>query len=272
MNLQTLSAEEILRIHNILVDDFADDGDPISPSGVKSQSILESAIGRQHVSLGGIMKYSDPIDSAATLLFGICCDHPFHNGNKRTALVAMLAHLDKNKIMLEDVKHNEIYDMVIDVAAHTIAVKPDPRKKDQVIKRMDADIEVAAISDWIRQRTRKITRGERQITFRELRRILEGHGYSMKNPNKNHIDVVKKERRMKGIFNRREVIEEKPIGRIGYPGEGAFVSVQEMKIVRKMCELREEDGCDSTSFYDTYSLINSFVNRYRTVLRRLAAT
>ena len=29
--------------------------------------------------------------------FGICCDHPFHNGNTRTALVTMLVHLDNNQ-------------------------------------------------------------------------------------------------------------------------------------------------------------------------------
>jgi len=76
------------------VADFAGTGDPIAPPGVRSMTLLESAVSRQHTALGGRLKYADPVSSAATLLYGICSDHPFHNGNKRTALVAMLVHLD----------------------------------------------------------------------------------------------------------------------------------------------------------------------------------
>ena len=97
MELKTLNVEEVLRIHDILVEDFLASNDPISPAGVRSEQLLESAVSRQWTGLGQILKYPTPVESAATLLYGICGDHPFHNGNKRTALVSMLAHLDKNK-------------------------------------------------------------------------------------------------------------------------------------------------------------------------------
>jgi death-on-curing protein len=116
MELATLSVEEVLRIHEILVADFAASGDPISPPGVRSQALLESAVGRQFTGSRNALKYPRPIENAATLLFGLVNDHPFHNGNKRTGLVAMLVHLDKNRLALFDTRQDALYGMVLRVA------------------------------------------------------------------------------------------------------------------------------------------------------------
>ena len=97
MELQTLTTADLTTIHERLVEDFASTRDPISPPGVRSIALLEPAVGRQHTGLGETLKYPRPIENAATLAYGICCHHAFHNGNKRTALVAMLVHLDRNK-------------------------------------------------------------------------------------------------------------------------------------------------------------------------------
>jgi len=64
-------------------------------------SLLASAVARQESGYGNTLKYHEPIINAATLLYGICNDHPFHNGNKRTALVCALAHLDRNRQILK---------------------------------------------------------------------------------------------------------------------------------------------------------------------------
>ncbi len=66
------------------------------------------------------LKYPDPILNAATLLYGICNDHPFHNGNKRTALVSALAHLDKNNLILRATKQTELFNLMIAVADHAL--------------------------------------------------------------------------------------------------------------------------------------------------------
>src|SRR5262249_14431063 len=92
-----LSTDEVLRIHDRVCADFGTTADPIAPAGVRDPKLLESAVARQRVGFGPFLKYSDPFDNAATLTFGVCCNHAFHNGNKRTALVSMLAHLDANK-------------------------------------------------------------------------------------------------------------------------------------------------------------------------------
>lgn len=266
-----LTIEDVLQIHETLVAEFSKCGDPISPPGVKNIGLLESAVGRQWTGNGLTLKYPDPISNAATLLYGICCDHPFHNGNKRTALVCMLAHLEKNKLTVFDTSQDELYSLMIRVADHSIAIKQDPRRK-RPATRPSPDKEVEAIDDWIRRRASKVTRGERQITYKELRRILESFDYSLKNPKKNLIDIIRYEKTTKGLFHKRTETIEKHIGAIDFPGDNLFVSMKVLKLTRKICKLTEEDGVDSTAFYDEAAVVDSFVNRYRTILRKLART
>src|SRR5262245_55261851 len=121
--VDTLSEEEILRIYERLVLDFAESDDQITPAGVRSSDLLGSAVSRQHTGGRGRLKYPEPASNAATLLYGICHDHPFINGNKRTALVAMLAHLDKNRMTLVNVGRDELFRMILDVANHTFVAR-----------------------------------------------------------------------------------------------------------------------------------------------------
>jgi hypothetical protein len=55
--LQFISVEEVKRIYETLVNDFATTDDPISPAGVRDQGLLESAVARQQTGLGNILKY-----------------------------------------------------------------------------------------------------------------------------------------------------------------------------------------------------------------------
>lgn len=270
MELCLISVEDVLQIHETLVAEFAASNDPISPPGVKSMHLLQSAIDRQNTNLGGVLKYSDPISNAATLLYGLCQDHPFHNGNKRTALVAMLVHLDKNKLTLFHTAQNDLYDLMLNVASHTLGVRTDKRAKNPKMNRMSSDEEVEHIIRWIRGRADRLRRGERQISFRDLKRILERFDYLLERPNNNMIDIVRYVEEKKGWLSSRVVRVRKHIGTVGWPGDNRIIPVGEIKKVRKICKLREEDGVDSDAFYNETALIDSFVNRYRTVLRRLA--
>jgi death on curing protein len=263
-----LSTDEVLAVHDILVRDFADSRDPISPSGVRSMALLESAVGRQWTSLGGVLKYPQPTSNAATLAYGLVCDHPFHNGNKRTALVAMLVHLDRNQLTLFDTSQNELYDLMIQIADHRPSTKHDRRAKSE--RRSSADREVEGLVRWVNDHADRIRRGERIITYRELRSILKDFGYHLENPKDNSIDIVRYEKVKKGIVYRKEVLVRKRIGNIGWPGENREVGVKQIKKVREICKLREEDGVDSEGFYSYSVVVDSFVNRYRAVLRRLA--
>jgi death-on-curing protein len=268
LDLQTLSYEDVLLIHNLLVEEFGRTGDPIFPPGVKSESLLQSAVGRQHTSSGKTVKYPDVFSNAATLTYGVCCDHPFHNGNKRTALVAMLAHLDKNKLSLFDVKQKDLYQMILSVANHTIAEK---KKNSPVYRfRPSTDDEVQALTQWIKKRAKRITKGEKQVTYRQLRSLLGAYGYYLDNAKGNQIDIMKIVEEKKGLFSTKTVEVEKRVGNIPYPSDNAFVPLSVMKHVRKTCKLTAEDGVDSDAFYSEGAIIDSFINKYRGILRKLA--
>ena len=61
--------------------------------GLRSADLLGSALGRQAVAFGGRAKYTEPLDIVATLFFGMVKNHPFSDGNKRTALLLLLLGL-----------------------------------------------------------------------------------------------------------------------------------------------------------------------------------
>ena len=73
----------------------------------------------------------------------------------------------------------------------------------------------------------------------------------------------------KGFLSREKVRVAKRIGSIGYRDEGTVVALKDIKRVRQLCQLREEDGVPSDTFYESAAVVDAFVNRYRTVLRRL---
>ncbi len=269
--METLNRDEVITIYQKLIDEFASSKDPISPAGVRSENLLESALSRQFSSLGGVMKYPTVHENAATLLYGLCCNHPFHNGNKRTAFVAMLVHLDKNKYTLFNVSFQELVQMVTSVADHSFGSKRSGKRRSAQEHKRNPDEEVNAVARWIKERMDWIERGERQITYRELRSILGRFGYRLENPKDNSIDVVKDEQVSLRKFFRKEIVTRpKRIGSIGYPGDTRFVLVNELKKARKICKLTAEDGIDSSTFYDQSAMIDAFINRYRNILRTLA--
>jgi death-on-curing protein len=268
-DMRTLSVDEVSSIHDTLVQDFAESEDPISPAGVRSDALLESAVGRQYVGIGSTLKYPTAIENAATLLYGLCNDHPFYNGNKRTALVATLVHLDKNKLTIYGVSQGDLYQLMLSVASHTIVPQPARRKRRS--RRVGTDDEVAAIARWLKEHAAAVRRGDRTINSRELRRILESFGYRLENPSDNMIEVVVYTD-VPGGFLRPARTERRRIGNIGWTGDNRTLAVREIKRVRQLCRLREEDGVDSDAFYREFDVVDSFVNRYRTLLRRLART
>jgi death-on-curing family protein len=106
-----LTEDEVLAIHYALVDFFAKDGDPIAPAGVREINLLASALLRPRTSIGDREKYRTLSQKAAALFHSLAKNHPFHNGNKRTAFVGTLSFLDRNGWHLRaEVDDEEIID------------------------------------------------------------------------------------------------------------------------------------------------------------------
>jgi death-on-curing protein len=258
----TLTASDVLAIHEVLAADFAAALDPISPAGVRSQNLLESAVARQFTGYAGRMKYDNAVSNAASLTYGVCCNHAFHNGNKRTALVTMLCHLDRNDLTFsENVSHDDLYSFMLKVASHGFSEKG--KSGDQ------SDVEVEEMARWIRKRTRRIERGERVITFRELKGILTRFGYVLEDLRNNSVDLVRYRERSSWLGLKKHT-ERIRIMRMAYPGDGQVVGKGLLRDLRERCGLTEADGVDSHTFYAKERPADYFVQHYRGVLRRLA--
>jgi hypothetical protein len=125
----------------------------------------------------------------------------------------------------------------------------------------DSDIEVRMMRDWLSYHAAEVQRGEdREITYRELRKILQRFGCDLISPAKARIRIVRN----------NDDGTTTNVHSIYYPGERREVSLTIIKVVRSRCGLREEDGVDSDTFYWNAIPISEFVNKYRLVLRRLA--
>jgi death-on-curing protein len=64
--------------------------------GIRDHSLLESAVSAPQATMLGEPLITDPIEIGAAYLFYICKNHPFIDGNKRTALASCLVFLSVN--------------------------------------------------------------------------------------------------------------------------------------------------------------------------------
>ncbi len=90
-------------------------------AGIRDQTLLESAVAAPQATYGGVPVMSDATEVAAAYLFYICRNHPFVDGNKRTALASCLVFMQRNGL-LEDpgagmLRIDEWEALVLDVAA-----------------------------------------------------------------------------------------------------------------------------------------------------------
>ncbi len=83
-----LTCEDVLDAHYLICDYFLSIGTGIAGFGPKDFGLLSSAVSRQLTSACGVFVYDDLWDIASSLIFGLINDHPFHDGNKRTAFLS----------------------------------------------------------------------------------------------------------------------------------------------------------------------------------------
>lgn len=256
--IEPLSVDEVCQVHEALVHDFLTAGDPISPAGVRDQNLLQSAVSRPGTSIGEVLKYSTVEAHGAALLHSLVHNHPFYNGNKRTALVSLLVFLDRNSLLLTCTK-KDLFSLVLRVARHRLV----PYTANQF-----PDREVIAIAQWICANSRTIRRGERPLKWRELRRILEQLSCSIGNPlpgNKIKIERVERTRLLGIPRTRRLKITT------GYRSDGMEVDVRTLNFIRRELRLDEQNGYDSEYFYGKgQKKPDEFIGQYRTLLKRLS--
>ena len=83
--------------------------------GVRDLALLSSALAMPSATYEGKYLHNGVFEMAAAYAFHICQNHPFLDGNKRTALAAALVFLDLNGIEIDDPKER-LYDLMMEVA------------------------------------------------------------------------------------------------------------------------------------------------------------
>lgn len=247
-----LSVSEVLRAHFLVANFFATEGNGLGGCGPRENGeLLISALSRQSVEFGGRRKWDDDIDIAATVLFGLVKNHPFHDGNKRTALLSVLHLLEKQgrMAMVKKINFENLVVMVANGGCHRSNLYAPFRGKD--------DAEVLFISSRLRNMTRRIDRARHPVTYRQLNGLLRKFGYELRRPDNNRIDVVRIE-------------DGQTIRRIGFHGWSRQVSHRDVKTAREACKLLEPDGVDSKSFYEGEECMDFLLHEYAVSLRKLA--
>jgi death-on-curing protein len=66
---------------------------------LRDEALLESAVAAPQATMMGQPLLTDPVEVAAAYLFYLCQNHPFVDGNKRTALATCLVFLSENGLL-----------------------------------------------------------------------------------------------------------------------------------------------------------------------------
>ena len=104
------TVQDIYELHTPLENAF------VLSSGVRDENLLASAVNTPFQTFMGNDLYPSIYDKAAQLCYGIANNHPFTDGNKRTALHSMYVYLIINGFDITATQQ-DVENMIIDVAA-----------------------------------------------------------------------------------------------------------------------------------------------------------
>ena len=105
-----ISLKEAEEIHKILIDNFG------GADGIRDLGSLESALSRPFQSFDGEELYPSPLLKAAALLESILINHPFIDGNKRTAYTLVRLFLISNGLDI-NASQDEKYNFIVSTAS-----------------------------------------------------------------------------------------------------------------------------------------------------------
>jgi death on curing protein len=122
-----LAVDTVLEIHAEVLRAFG------GADGIRDRGLLESAVAAPQATFGGESPFSDLAEVAAAYLFYLCRNHPFVDGNKRTAMTAAIVFLRLND--LEPSKDGEPWESLVhDVAASRLDREQTTRRLRTLLK------------------------------------------------------------------------------------------------------------------------------------------
>lgn len=123
-----VSLEQVLELHALEIRRFG------GSAGLRDRGALEAAVARPQMTFGGDDLYPDVEAKAAALLHSLVMNHPFVDGNKRTAAAAAEFFMNRNDTDLT-AGDDELVEITLAVARGEVAAE--------------------ALAIWLRQRSRR---------------------------------------------------------------------------------------------------------------------
>ena len=93
-----LTLAEVIEVHTDQIKRYG------GQDGVRDFGLLESALAQPEASFAGEWLHKDLSGMAAAYAYHLCQNHPFIDGNKRTALACALVFLELNGLSVRDPK------------------------------------------------------------------------------------------------------------------------------------------------------------------------
>lgn len=90
--MKYLTIKDVLLLHNLAIDESG------GSHGLRDLGLLESAIARPESTYGGEELYPSLLEKAGALMHSLLMNHPFIDGNKRTAVFSAMTFLELNGI------------------------------------------------------------------------------------------------------------------------------------------------------------------------------
>jgi death-on-curing protein len=111
-----ISLEGLVWMHTVAVEEFG------GSNGIRDRGLLESALARPLASVGGENLYDTPFKRAAALAESLVLNHGFVDGNKRTAMYAMAAWLEREGYVIE-AERGALRDLALAIASHELSME-----------------------------------------------------------------------------------------------------------------------------------------------------
>ena len=104
-----LGLTDVISIHKDQIERYG------GQSGIREMRLLQSALAMPLASFGGEWLHRDLYEMGAAYVFHFSKNHPFVDGNKRTALACALVFLELNDVSVAD-PEGRLYPAMMDVA------------------------------------------------------------------------------------------------------------------------------------------------------------
>ncbi len=108
-----LTVQEVLDVHQDVIETHG------GSFGLRDAGLLDSAVHQAQASFGGSLLHPEICDMAAAYLLHLTANHPFVDGNKRTAWVSARVFLRLNGFRVKP-RRKESVEMVVEIAGGSL--------------------------------------------------------------------------------------------------------------------------------------------------------